>query len=73
MGWQRATAQRSSRLVTFLPIYLRAVRGASPAQIGLLMLPMMFGIGIGCVGHGSAGHANGLTAIPLLWISGRNR
>ena len=31
----------------FLPIYLRAVRGASPAETGLLLLPMTFGIGIG--------------------------
>jgi hypothetical protein len=27
-------------MVTFLPIYLRAVRGASPAETGLLMLPL---------------------------------
>jgi hypothetical protein len=34
-------------LITFLPLYLRAVRGTSPAETGLLMLPLMFGIGIG--------------------------
>src|SRR5579864_4207392 len=34
-------------LVTFVPIYLRAVRGASPAEIGLLLLPLTFGIGLG--------------------------
>ena len=27
-------------LITFLPIYLRAVRGASPAETGLLLLPL---------------------------------
>ncbi len=34
-------------LITFIPIYLRAVRGASAAEIGLLMLPLTIGIGIG--------------------------
>ena len=34
-------------LITFMPIYLRAVRGTSPAETGLLLLPFMFGIGIG--------------------------
>ena len=30
-------------LITFLPIYLRAVRGASPAETGLLPLPLTSG------------------------------
>ena len=34
-------------LITFLPIYLRAVRGASPAETGLMLLPLTFGIGLG--------------------------
>ena len=27
-------------LITFVPIYLRAVRGASPAETGMLLLPL---------------------------------
>lgn len=34
-------------LISFMPLYLRAVRGASAAEIGLLMLPMTIGVGIG--------------------------
>ena len=34
-------------LITFLPIYLRAVRGASPSETGLILLPLTAGIGIG--------------------------
>src|SRR6202035_773910 len=34
-------------LITFLPIYLIVVRGISPSQTGLLLLPLMIGIGIG--------------------------
>lgn len=34
-------------LVSFLPIYLEVVRGLSPAQTGLLMLPLTAGVGIG--------------------------
>jgi EmrB/QacA subfamily drug resistance transporter len=50
-------------LVTFLPIYLRAVRGASPAQTGLLMLPLMFGIGIGSLVTGQLVTRTGRTAV----------
>jgi MFS family permease len=34
-------------LVTFLPIYLITVRGLSPAQAGMLLLPLSLGGGIG--------------------------
>src|ERR1700685_2172341 len=34
-------------LITFLPIYLRAVRGASPGETGLILLPLTAGIGLG--------------------------
>ncbi len=50
-------------LITFLPIYLRAVRGASPAQTGLLMLPLMFGIGIGSLVTGQLVTRTGRTAM----------
>jgi EmrB/QacA subfamily drug resistance transporter len=57
-------------LVTFLPIYLRAVRGASPAQTGLLLLPLMFGIGIGSLVTGQLVTRTGRTAIfPSLGYS----
>jgi len=49
-------------LITFLPIYLRAVRGASPAETGLLMLPLMFGIGIGSLVTGQLVTRTGRTA-----------
>ncbi len=50
-------------MITFLPIYLRAVRGASPAQTGLLMLPLMFGIGIGSLVTGQLVTRTGRTAV----------
>ena len=50
-------------MVTFLPIYLRAVRGASPAETGLLMLPLMFGIGIGSLVTGQMVTRTGRTAV----------
>src|SRR5690606_36342875 len=34
-------------LISFLPIYLRTVRGASASEIGLLMLPMTAAVGFG--------------------------
>jgi EmrB/QacA subfamily drug resistance transporter len=48
--------------ITFLPIYLRAVRGASPAETGLLMLPLMFGIGIRSLVTGQLVTRTGRTA-----------
>jgi EmrB/QacA subfamily drug resistance transporter len=50
-------------LITFLPIYLRAVRGASPAETGLLLLPLTFGIGIGSMITGQLVTKTGRTAI----------
>jgi EmrB/QacA subfamily drug resistance transporter len=50
-------------MVTFLPIYLRAVRGTSPAETGLLMLPLMFGIGIGSLVTGQLVTRTGRTAV----------
>jgi EmrB/QacA subfamily drug resistance transporter len=50
-------------LITFLPIYLRAVRGAAPGETGLLMLPLMFGIGIGSLVTGQLVTRTGRTAI----------
>ncbi len=50
-------------LITFLPIYLRVVRGASASETGLLLLPLMFGIGIGSMVTGRIVTRTGLTAI----------
>ena len=50
-------------MITFLPIYLRAVRGASPAETGLLLLPLTFGIGIGSLITGQVMTRTGRTAI----------
>ncbi len=50
-------------LITFLPIYLRAVRGATPAETGLLLLPLMFGIGIGSLVTGQLVTRTGRTAM----------
>jgi EmrB/QacA subfamily drug resistance transporter len=50
-------------LITFLPIYLRAVRGASPAETGLILLPLTAGIGIGSMLTGQMVTRTGYTAI----------
>ena len=50
-------------LLTFLPIYLRVVAGASPAETGLLLLPMTIGIGVGSMLTGRAVSRTGHTAI----------
>ncbi|HUZ32808.1 MAG TPA: MFS transporter [Xanthobacteraceae bacterium] len=50
-------------LITFLPIYLRAVRGTTPAETGLLLLPLMFGIGIGSLVTGQLVTRTGRTAM----------
>jgi MFS family permease len=34
-------------LITFLPLYLEVVRGQSPGQVGLLLIPITIGIGTG--------------------------
>ena len=50
-------------LITFLPIYLRAVRGASPSETGLILLPLTAGIGIGSMLTGQMVTRTGLTAV----------
>ncbi|HLH98608.1 MAG TPA: MFS transporter [Xanthobacteraceae bacterium] len=50
-------------LITFMPIYLIVVRGISPAQTGLLLLPLMIGIGIGSMATGRMVTKSGRTAI----------
>lgn len=50
-------------LVTFLPIYLRVQQGATAAETGIVLLPMMFGIGFGSMLTGRVVGRTGLTAI----------
>lgn len=58
-------------LVTFVPIYLRVVRGTSAAEIGLLLLPLSVGVGFGSLVTGRAVSRTGRTAIfPSIGLSG---
>ena len=50
-------------LITFLPIYLRVLRGTSASETGLLLLPLMFGIGAGSMFTGRIVSRTGLTMI----------
>src|ERR1700730_4213809 len=50
-------------LITFLPIYLRAVRGAPPAENGPLLRPLTSGIGLGSLITGQLVTRTGRTAI----------
>jgi EmrB/QacA subfamily drug resistance transporter len=50
-------------LITFLPIYLIVVRGVSPSQTGLLLVPLMIGIGVGSMATGRMVSISGRTAI----------
>jgi hypothetical protein len=50
-------------LVTFLPIYLRVLRGTSPSETGLLLLPLMLGIGAGSMATGRIVSRTGRTAV----------
>ena len=50
-------------LIAFVPIYLRAVHGASAAEIGLMMIPMTAGVGFGGFAVGQVVSRTGRTAI----------
>jgi predicted MFS family arabinose efflux permease len=50
-------------LLTFLPIYFRALEGATPAQTGLLLLPLTVGIGMGSMITGRLISKTGYTTI----------
>lgn len=57
-------------LITFLPVYLEAVRGASPSQTGLLLVPLTIGIGTGSLVTGRLVSRTGLTAVfPSLGLA----
>jgi EmrB/QacA subfamily drug resistance transporter len=50
-------------LITFLPIYLEVVRGISPAQTGLLLVPLTVGIGTGSLLTGRLVNRTGRTTV----------
>jgi EmrB/QacA subfamily drug resistance transporter len=50
-------------LVTFLPLYLHVARNTSSAEAGVLLLPLMFGIGIGSMLTGRIMSRTGYTMI----------
>jgi MFS family permease len=50
-------------LITFLPIYLEVVRDMSPSEAGLILVPLMIGIGIGSMSTGRAVSKTGRTTI----------
>jgi MFS family permease len=54
-------------MITVLPIYLQAVRGLSPQETGLLLLPLTAGIGIGSIVTGRIMTRTGLTTIFPIW------
>jgi len=56
-------------LITFLPVYLEVVRGASPSETGLLLVPLTIGIGTGSLLTGRLVHKTGLTtAFPVIGL-----
>ncbi|HWN52860.1 MAG TPA: MFS transporter [Xanthobacteraceae bacterium] len=50
-------------LITFLPIYLEVVRGLSPGETGLLLLPLTIGIGAGSLLTGRVVSKTGRTTV----------
>lgn len=57
-------------LITFLPVYMEVVRGASPSQTGLLLVPLTVGIGTGALVTGRLVHKTGLTtAFPVVGLA----
>jgi EmrB/QacA subfamily drug resistance transporter len=57
-------------MLSFIPIYLRIVRGASAAEIGLLLLPMTASIGIGSTIVGQFVARTGRTRIfPVIGLT----
>jgi EmrB/QacA subfamily drug resistance transporter len=57
-------------LITFLPIYLRVVRGTGPSETGVLMVPLTVGIGAGSMLTGRIMTKTGRTTIlPTIGLS----
>ena len=57
-------------LITFLPIYLQVIRGTSPSQTGLLLVPLTIGIGTGSLFTGRMVSRTGRTTLfPSLGLA----
>ncbi|HEY1475846.1 MAG TPA: MFS transporter [Pseudolabrys sp.] len=57
-------------LITFLPVYLQVVRGASPSEAGFLLVPLTIGIGTGSLVTGRLMNKTGLTTIyPVVGLA----
>src|SRR5262249_37747232 len=56
-----------SSMTPSLPLYLQAVRGLSPQETGLLMLPLTAGIGVGSIVTGRIITRTGRTMIFPIW------
>lgn len=57
-------------LITFLPVYLQVVRGASPSATGLLLVPLTIGIGVGSLVTGRLVNKTGLTTVfPIVGLA----
>jgi len=57
-------------LITFIPVYLEAVRGTSPSTTGLLLVPLTIGIGTGSLVVGRLVSKTGLTTIfPMIGLT----
>ncbi len=50
-------------LITFLPVYLIVVRGQSPAETGLLLVPLTIGVGAGSIVTGRLVSRTGRTTL----------
>jgi EmrB/QacA subfamily drug resistance transporter len=56
-------------LITFLPVYLEVVRGTSPSETGLLLVPLTIGIGTGSLVTGRLVSKTGLTTVfPVIGL-----
>jgi EmrB/QacA subfamily drug resistance transporter len=57
-------------LITFLPVYLQVVRGASPSEAGFLLVPLTIGIGTGSLLTGRMVNKTGMTTIyPIVGLA----
>jgi MFS family permease len=57
-------------LITFFPVYLQVVRGDSPSETGLLLVPLTIGIGTGSLVTGRLVNKTGLLTIyPIVGLA----
>ena len=57
-------------LITFFPVYLQVVRGESPSETGLLLVPLTIGIGTGSLVTGRLVNKTGLLTIyPIVGLA----